>query len=300
MITMKRAFRFGVVTAQARSGAEWVDRAMRIESLGFHTLVVPDGLRYSYSPFAALAAAAASTTTLRFGTYVVANDYRHPVMLAKEAATVDSLSGGRLDLGIGAGRPSAAADNAMLGLAFDSGGTRLDRLSEALSIIKPLLAGETVSLSGSFYRCDEATVSPLPIQQPLPLMIAGGQRRMLHLAAREANIIALGVGPNATEDVVAERIRWIQDAAGERFPDIELNLNLMAVAGKLPRHLQMSLGEGAARLAASDAVPVLNGSLDQMCDRLESLRERLGISYIMVGDELLDEFAPVVERMSGR
>ncbi|HEX3722676.1 MAG TPA: TIGR03621 family F420-dependent LLM class oxidoreductase [Nitrolancea sp.] len=297
---MKRAFRFGVVTAQASSGTEWVDRAKRIESLGFHTLVIPDGLRYTYSPFVALAAAATATTALRIGTYVIANDYRHPVMLAKEAATLDVLSGGRLELGIGAGRPSAEADNAMLGLGFDSGGTRLDRLSAALSIIKPLLAGETVTRSDSFYRCDEAAVSPLPLQQPLPLMIAGGQQRMLRLAAREADIIALGVGPDATEAVVTERIRWIRDAAGERFPDIELNLNLMAVAGKLPRYLQMTLGENAARLAGSDAVPILKGSLDQMSERLESLREQLGISYIMVGDELIDEFAPVVARLSGR
>ena len=297
---LKRTFRFGVVAAQARSGAEWVEKARSVERLGFDTLVVPDGLRYTYSPFAALAAVAAATTSLRVGTYVIANDYRHPVMLAKEAATADALSDGRLELGIGAGRPSAEADNAMLGMPFDSGGTRLERLAEALSIIKPLLSGESVTHSGRFYDCTGAAVSPPPVQQPVPIMLAGGQRQMLRLAAREANIIALGVGPDASEDLVAERIGWIRAAAGERFPDIELNLNLMAVAGKLPRYVQMSLGKEAARLAESDAVPVLRGSLDQMCARLKALRERLGISYFMVGDELIDVFAPIVARLSDR
>lgn len=288
------------MAAQSRSGAEWVERAKRVESLGFDTLVIPDGMRYTYAPFEALAVAAAATSRLRIGTYAIANDYRHPVMLAKETATVDALSDGRFELGIGAGRPSAATDNAMLGKQFDSGNTRLDRLSEALSIVKALLAGETVTHSGRFYQCSEAAISPLPTQRLLPIMVAGSQRRTLRLAAREANIIALGVGPDATAESVAERVSWIRDSAGDRFSDIELNLNLMAVAGQLPRYLQTTLDHNAARLAESDAVPVLRGSLDEMCARLKWLREHLGISYFMVSDELIDPFAPIVSHLSGQ
>lgn len=293
-------FRFGVVAATARSGAQWVDKAKRVESLGYETLVIPDGMRYTYAPFESLAVAAAVTSTLRIGTYVIANDCRHPVMLAKEAATVDALSDGRFELGIGAGRPSAAADNAMLGLSFDSGGTRLERLSESLSIVKALLAGETVTHAGQNYQCVDAAILPWPAQPPLLILIAGSRRRILQLAAREADIIALGVGPDASVDSVAERVAWIRDSAGDRFSEIELNLNIMAVAGQLPRYLQMTLGNDAARLAESDAVPVLRGSVDQMCARLEWLRDRLGISYFVVSDDLIDPFAPIVSRLGGQ
>jgi probable F420-dependent oxidoreductase len=294
-----RPFRFGVVASQATSGASWSETARRIERLGFDTMVVPDGLNYTYSPFPALAMAAAVTTTLRIGTYVVANDYRHPVMLAKEAGTVDALSNGRFELGIGAGRPSAAQDNAMLGRSFDSGKVRVDRLAESLSILKPLLAGETVNMDGDHYSVVDAKISPLPAQHPMSIMIAASQRRLLSLAASVADNIALGVGPDSNEEKVAERVRWIREAAGKRFDEIELNLNLMSVGGRLPRYLQMSLGDAAARLAQSDAIPVLHGTIDQMCDRLRWLRDRLGISYIMVGEELMDEFVPVMSHLRG-
>src|SRR6478752_8068615 len=140
-----RSFRFGVVAAQARSGKAWAELARRVESLGFSTFVMPDGVQHLLAPFPALAAAATATRDLRVGPYVVANDYRHPVMLAKEAATLDLLSDGRLELGIGAGRPDAARDLAMMGLPFDRGGVRVERLAEAIGIIKMLFAGAPVT-----------------------------------------------------------------------------------------------------------------------------------------------------------
>jgi probable F420-dependent oxidoreductase len=194
-----RSFRFGVVAAQERSGEAWLDKARRIESLGFDTLVMPDTLQYTLSPFPALAAAAAVTRSLRLGTYVLANDLRHPVMVAKEAATLDFIAGGRFELGIGAGRPMAASDNAMLGLPFDAGSVRVDRLAEALRIIKPLLSGQSVDFAGTYYTSTKASVSPAPVQLPPPILIAAGQRRLLGLAAREANMIALAVQPQETE-----------------------------------------------------------------------------------------------------
>ncbi len=217
-----RPFRFGVVAAQARSAEEWTARARRIESLGYATLLVPDGLRYTLAPLPALAAAAAVTTSLRVGTYVIANDFRNPVLLAKEAATVDLVSGGRFELGLGVGRPAAAEDNRMLGLAFDSGGVRVARLAESLALIKPLLAGETATASGPHYAAAGAAISPGPVQQPRPpILIAGSGRRLLSLAAREADIVALGVAPAEGEAGVAERIGWLREAApgAEPQPD---------------------------------------------------------------------------------
>ncbi|HEU0168382.1 MAG TPA: TIGR03621 family F420-dependent LLM class oxidoreductase, partial [Chloroflexota bacterium] len=290
---MSKNFRFGVVAAAARSGADWIEKARRVEGLGFSTLVTPDGMQRTLSPFGAVAAAAASTTTLRVGTYVIANDLRHPAMLAKEAGTLDFLSGGRFELGIGAGRPNADADNAMLGLPFDGGGVRVRRLKEAIAILKPLLAGETVNQNGEFYQATNASTQPGPVQKPLPLLIAASQRQLLTLAGKEADIVALAIQPHESTDQVQERIGWLREAAGPRFDAIELNINLMAVAGQTPRHIQMTMGEGAAQLAESDAIPVLKGSVDAMCERLAELRERFGLSYFMVGDEMMDALASV-------
>jgi probable F420-dependent oxidoreductase len=296
-----RPFRFGVVAAQARNGDEWADKARRVEALGFATLVMHDGLRYTLAPLPALAAAAAVTRTLRLGTYVMANDYRNPVLLAKEAATLDVLSGGRFELGIGAGRPAAAEDNSMLGLTFDSGGVRLARLAESVALIKPLLAGQRATASGPHYQVADAEISPTPIQQPRPpLLIAAGGRRLLALAAREADIVALAVDPNESEAAFAEKIGWVREAAGERFDQLELNVNLMAVGQQVPRYVSVQLGLSAADLARAGAATALTGSTDEMCETLLRRRERLGISYVLVGDELMEGLAPVVERLAGR
>lgn len=296
-----RPFRFGVVAARANSGDEWAEKARRVESLGYATLVIPDNIEHTLAPMPALAVAAAATRTLRVGTYVVANDYRNPVMLAKEAASLDVLSGGRLELGMGAGRPNAEADNRMLGIPFDSGGVRLARLAESLAIVKPLLAGERVSAAGTHYTVTDAHISPGPIQQPRPpILVAGSGPRLLALAAREADIVALGVPPHATEEVVAQKVSVLRDTAGERFGQLEINLNLMAVGGQVPRWIAANFGANTEAWARSSAIPVLTGTTEEMCDRLQQRRETLGISYILVADELMDALAPVVERLAGR
>ncbi|MDQ2783468.1 MAG: TIGR03621 family F420-dependent LLM class oxidoreductase [Chloroflexota bacterium] len=296
-----RPFRFGVVAAQAQSGEEWTEKARRVEALGYATLVIPDNIQHTLAPLPALAVAAAATRTLRVGTYVFANDYRNPVMLAKEAATLDLLSDGRFELGIGAGRPTAATESHMLGIPFDTGGVRLARLAASLAIIKPLLAGQRASATGPHYAAADAAISPLPIQQPrLPILIAGSGPRLLALAAREADIVALGVGPDATEAVVAEKIALLRAAAGERFAQLEINLNLMMVGERMPRWIAAQFGANAGRLTRSGAVPVLAGTTDAMCDTLTRRRETLGISYIVVSDELMEALAPVVERLAGR
>jgi len=298
---LPKPFRFGVVAAQARSGEEWADKARRVESMGYATLLMPDGLRYTLAPLPALTAAAMLTRTLRVGTYVIANDYRNPVLLAKEAATVDVLSRGRFELGLGVGRPDAAEDNRMLGIPFDSGAVRVSRLAESLALIKALWSGQPATAAGPHYSAANAQISPRPVQQPRPpILVAGSKRRLLELAAREANIIALGIAPTETESGVAERVAWIREAAGSRFDQLEINLNLMAVGQQVPRWISSQMGLTAERLASAGAIAALTGTVDEMVEGLQRRRETLGISYIAVGDEMMEGLAPVVERLAGR
>lgn len=290
-----------MVAASARSGEEWAEKARRIESTGYATLLVPDGLRYTLAPLPALTAAAMATRTLRVGTYVIANDYRNPVQLAKDVATVDLLSGGRFELGIGAGRPDAAEDNRMLGIPFDSGAVRVERLAESIALLKALLSGETGTATGPRYAAANAQISPRPVQQPRPpILVAAGKRRLLELAAREADIIALGIPPTEPEAGVAERIAWIREAGGSRFDEMELNLNLMAVGQQVPRYVAMQMNLTAEGLARAGAAAALTGTTDEMVDTLQRRREKLGISYLAVSDELMEGLAPVVERLAGR
>jgi probable F420-dependent oxidoreductase len=286
-MTTPRPFRFGVVAAQAASADDWLAQARHIEAAGYSTMVVPDGMRYTLAPLPALAAAAAATRRLRVGTYVLANDFRNPVLVAKDAATLDFLSNGRLELGLGAGRPAAEEDNRLLGIPFESGARRLARLADALRAIKAAWA-------------DGSEIAPRPVQQPRPpILVAGSGKQMLALAAQEADIVALGVAPTATEAEVTEKVNGLREAAGPRFADLELNLNLMAVGHQVPRYVAMQYGLTAHALEEADAATALVGSVDQMCERLIARRERLGVSYFMVGDELMDAFVPVVQRLAG-
>jgi alkanesulfonate monooxygenase SsuD/methylene tetrahydromethanopterin reductase-like flavin-dependent oxidoreductase (luciferase family) len=214
---------------------------------------------------------------------------------------VDVLSGGLFELGIGVGRPDAAADNRMLGIPFDSGAVRVERLAESLALLKELLSGQPATATGPHYAAANAQISPRPVQQPRPpILVAGSKRRLLELAAREADIIALGIPPTESEAGVAERIGWIREAAGSRFGQIELNLNLMAVGQQVPRYVASQMGLTAEGLAQAGAVAALTGSTDEMVEGLQRRREKLGISYIVVGDELMEGLAPVVERLAGR
>ncbi|MFJ9390382.1 TIGR03621 family F420-dependent LLM class oxidoreductase [Nocardioides sp. NPDC101246] len=290
-----RPFRFGVVAAQAPTGAAWSDLAHRVESAGYDTLVMPDNVSFGHAVFPALAAAAAVTTRLHVGTYVLANDFRHPVQVAKESATLSVLSGGRFELGLGAGRPDSARENAMLGLGFDPPGVRVDRLVESIGIIKRLLAGETVTVDGPHHRAVEASVLPYGTEpQQVPILVAGGGPRMLRIAGEQADIAALGIPFSAEEPEALAAIDHVRSA--DR-PAPELNMNLMAVGETVPRYLAGRLDPAA--LAAKGAVGVVTGSAEEMADQLRERRERLGVSYVLVGDELMEAFAPVVGLLAG-
>ncbi|GGR55940.1 putative F420-dependent oxidoreductase [Nocardioides luteus] len=293
-----RPFRFGVVAGQAPPGAAWSDLARRVESEGYDTLVMPDNVSFGHAVFPALAAAAAVTTTLRVGTYVLANDVRHPVQVAKEAATLAVLSDGRFELGLGAGRPGSERKNAMLGLGFDRPGVRVDRLVESIGLIKRLLAGETVTVDGPHHRAAEASVLPYgtPPQQ-VPLLVAGGGPRMLRIAGEHADIAALGVPFDAEESVVRAAVDHVRSADRPDGTSVELNMNLMAVGETVPRYLAGRIDTAA--LAARGAVGIVSGSPEEMADQLRERRERLGVSYVLVGDELMEAFAPVVDVLAG-
>jgi alkanesulfonate monooxygenase SsuD/methylene tetrahydromethanopterin reductase-like flavin-dependent oxidoreductase (luciferase family) len=185
-------------------------------------------------------------------------------------------------------------------MPFDSGAVRLARLAESLTLLNRLLSGQPSDPAGDFYQLDRAQIGPLGPQQPRPpLLIAASGPRMLELAAREADIVALGIAPTATDADLAAVVERLAAAAGERFAHLELNLNLMAVGQQVPRYLEMQLKLNASQLAAMGSAAALPGSVDKMCARLRHLRETFGISYIVVGDELMEGLAPVVERLAG-
>ena len=236
-----KPFRFGVNVGSAASRLEWTDKARKIEDLGYSTLNVPDHLTNLMAPMPALVSAAEATKHLRVGTNVLNNDLRHPVLVAREAATVDLLTDGRLQLGLGAG--SIRSEYHQIGSAFDTGGSRVERLTEAVAIIKGLLAGEKVAFAGRHYRVTGHAIDPLPVQKPRPpILIGGNGRRLLTLAAREADIVGLSgltfrQGGTVPADLsgwrvsaIDERLLLVREAAGDdRYARLELNVLVQRV-----------------------------------------------------------------------
>lgn len=306
-----RPFRFGVTAPTPSAGTDWPERARRVEHLGYSMLVVPDHFRDHLAPVPALVAAALATTRLRVGSLVFSNDFRHPAVLAKEAATIDVLSGGRFELGLGAGWLRAEYDQA--GIPFAPPGTRVGRLAEAVTIIKGLLAGERVTFAGRHYTIADLAGRPTPVQRPHPpIAIGGGGRRTLTLAAREASIV--GLVPRARRDgsgldltdlsdaATREKLEWIRAAAGDRFDSLELNALVQAVA--VAERRTAAADDLAARFKVArgvvlETVYVLLGTIEEICDTLRERRERYGISYVTVFERDMEAFAPVVERLAG-
>ena len=301
-----RPFRFGVVAFAARSGDDWIAKARRVEELGYATLLMPDRLTTPLSVLPALAVAAAATRTLHVGPFVLASGLRNPVLLAKECASIGLLSGGRFEVGLGAG--VGPDDFRMAGLDFGSPGERVGRLRETLAIVKALLHGQEVTTAGAHFRTEGARLVPPPAQPP-PILVAGSGQRMLELAAREADVVGLGVSPADDETAVAEKVAWVRAAAGERFPQLELLISLAAMQGesvspetaaRLRERLSRFMRLDLEQLFASGSASVLAGTTDEMCETLLRRRERLGISYVTVPEDLMEALAPVVRRLAGR
>jgi probable F420-dependent oxidoreductase len=308
---MTKPFRFGVQAGGPADATGWAELACKAEDLGVSVLTVADHLDDQVAPVAALTAAACATTTLRVGALVFCNDYRHPVVLAKEAATIDVLSGGRFELGLGAGW--MASDYEQSGIPLDTPGERIDRLEEALAIVKGLFADGSVTHEGEHYRIRDLEGRPKPVQRPgPPLLIGGGGKRVLSIAAREADIVGLNVnlavgvidarvGPDATLEATDEKLAWIRAAAGDRFDDLELQVRVHVAAITDDRDdLAAAMGPalGLSPEAALASPHALAGTVDQVVEQLQERRERWGISYIGLSAASLDEMAPVIARLA--
>ena len=306
-----RPFRFGLSLAGFDHGHDWAQMARRVEDLGYATMLVPDHLGDQLAPLPAVAVAAAATTSLRVGTFVLDNDYRHPVLLAKEAATVDVLSGGRLEIGLGAGWRKEEYDAA--GIPFDRGAVRVERLEESVAVLKGLWSGRPFTFSGRHYQVTEMEGRPVPVQAGgPPLFLGGGGPRLLALAGREAS--TAGLAPRARPDgtldaadispaTAGAKVDQLRAAAGERFDTLEINV--LAVVVEIVDDRRRRAGELGRRhgLAPDDILAsphVLLGTTSQVVDDLLARREQLGVSYVTVPEPALDAFAPVVAQLAGR
>ena len=280
-----RRFRFGVTVGQVPNAKAGLEMARRAESSGFSTFLQPDTL-FTPAPLLTLAAAAAATTTLRVGTWVLCDSLREPRMLAWEAATVDQLSAGRFELGLGVGRPDAEKDAARLGISFGSPGQRVQRLEASVRTLKTLLSGGEPGFPGG-------------VQRPhAPILIAASGPRLLAFAAREADIVAFGWPADTTVEVAEKRIATVREAAADRFDSLELAAGLIAIGDDDHPWLRR-MGLDVRALAAGGAVTVLTGTPRQMADTLRRRRDTLGLSYLTVPIQSAESFAPVVEILDG-
>jgi probable F420-dependent oxidoreductase len=307
----QRPFRFGVTGVSARSRKEWVEKAKKAEALGFATLLMWDHFDDKLAPLPALLAAADATTTLRLAPCVLSNDYRHPAVLAKEAATIDLLSDGRFELGIGAGWSRDEYERA--GLPFDPPAVRVRRLEESVQILKGLFADTPLTFHGQHYTITGLRGHPRPVQQPHPPILIGGARpRLLALAAREADIVAFAtkVDADGTHDFVdstgpalARKVAWVREVAGPRFASLELHIHVGGVIMTPQRRQMADSMAGTVGLTGEqllDCLQALIGTVDEIVEDLLRRRELYSISYISVDERFMDALAPVVARLGGR
>jgi probable F420-dependent oxidoreductase len=307
-----RPFRFSVTERRASSAKEWREKARLVESLGYATLSIPDHFRDELAPIAALMSAADATTKLRIGSLVFDNDYRHPLVLAKEAATLDLLSDGRLEFGLGAGW--LVTDYEQTGIPLDPPGVRIDRMTEGLKIIKSFFAGETFSFTGKHYNVQGVEAYPPSVQKPHPpIVLGGGGPRILKLAAREADIVSINYNLSAGRlhpdlvrtglaDATDEKLQWIKEAAHDRFSNLELMVSIFVANVTDDRDVvaeAMAPGIGCEPKDVLEMPHFLIGTVDQIVEDLKARRERFGISYLAIPGEAAEAFAPVVERLTG-
>jgi probable F420-dependent oxidoreductase len=309
-----RRFRFGVACSKGRSRREFTELARKAEGLGFSTLFVPDHfVDHDLAPTVALAHAAAVTERLRVGTFVLGNDYKHPVVCAREMASLDLLSDGRLELGIGAGWMTVDYEKA--GIPLDPPGVRIARLAESITVMKGLFAPGPFTFNGRYYNVTELDGMPKPVQQPVPFFVGGGAPKILALAAREAQIVGInanlrsgdGSSPDAalsmTPEATDAKVGWVRDAAGARFGELELQTLVGFVYVNDDAKAILEGIAGAFDISVEDArlaPPCLVGSEDDIVASLEERRERWQMSYHVIDDNAIDTFAPIVARLAGK
>ena len=310
-----RKFRFAAQLSRAPDGSarSWAEQARQAEDLGYSALLMPDHFGDQLAPVPALAAVAAATTTLRLGALVFGNDYRHPVVLAKEAATLDVLSEGRFEMSLGAGWMRTDYDQA--GMQYDHPVVRVARFEESVKVIQGLLRTDgPFYFHGDHYEILGHALTPRPVQKPgPPLIIGGGGQRVLSIAAQHADIVSINVnlregtgGPETAPDAsparTREKVTWVSEAAGDRFADLELNSligfvmvtdDARGVADAMAPHFGID---------PADALHVplaLLGTLDEMTEELEWRRAEYGISYWSIESEAWETLAPVVSKLAG-
>lgn len=312
-------FRFGIINERMTTRQPWLERARRAEALGYATFLIrdhltPDFFGDQFAPFTALMAVAAATTTLRIGTLVIDNDFRHPAMLAKEAATLDLLSEGRFELGLGAGWLQTEYERA--GLCFDPPGVRISRMEEAIQVVKGLFVDGPVRFAGRHYTIEGLRGFPKPVQRPHPpLLIGGAGKRMLGIAGRQADIVHVlprtidtGTLLDDPRDRlwphVAQKVGWLREAAGARFNQIALGLGATIVISDerrkaTERLIQEQRWEGVGVEEVWRMPSIFVGSLDQIAADMQQRRELLGLSYFTLSDDAMESCAPVVARLAG-
>jgi probable F420-dependent oxidoreductase len=309
---MVKPFRFGVQCGGDRDRADFQQLVRKIEALGYETMYLPDHfIDTQMAPIVGMSIAAEATKTLRVGALVFDNDYKHPAILAKEIATLDRLSDGRVELGIGAGWMKVDYD--ALGLPYDPPGVRVDRLEEALAVIKGSWGPGPFSFSGEHYTITDYDGIPKPTQQPPPILVGGGGPRVLRLAGREADVV--GINPNlrsgtlsndqaldSVADMIDKKVGWVREGAGARFDEIELQIRyFFAAVTDDRRGLAEAVAPGFG-LTPDDAIEAgisCIGTIDEICDQLVARRERWGVSNVVIGDDIFEQFAPVVDRLAG-
>ncbi len=305
-------FRFGIQLSQPFAGSTWSETARQVEALGYSTLFVPDHFGDQLAPITALAVAAEATTTLRVGALVFDNDYRLPVTLATETATLDLLSGGRVELGLGAGW--MRTDYEQSGIAYDPPGVRVDRFAEALEVITRLFADGPVDFTGEHYTITGLEGLPKPhTPGGPPVIVGGGGKRVLSIAARHADIVGINpnlasgaIGAEVVADAMAERVDekvgWVRDAAGDRFDDLELNvLSFLSTVTDDPAGLAGGVAEmfGASAEEVLATPSVVVGTVAGICDTLIERRNRWGFSYYVFQADSAVTMAPVVAALAG-
>ncbi|MEV1006507.1 TIGR03621 family F420-dependent LLM class oxidoreductase [Streptomyces sp. NPDC049881] len=314
-----RPFRFLASIGELHDGPGLAAFARRAESIGYSALMAPDHLLAQYAPVPLLTAAAAATEKLRVGTFVFNTNLRHPAVLAQELATLDRLSGGRLDIGIGAGWNKPEHD--AIGIPFEPVGTRVAKLTEALQVLKGCFADEKLSLEGEHYTITAFDAQPKPVQRPHPpFFIGGGGKRLLTLAAKEAQIVGLAprLGkdanglpaldtPSITLAATEEKIRWVREAAGDRFAGLELNTyptggpmvvtdNAKAEARRRADDLRRRTGTTLTTDEVLESPHIFIGTVPQLAEKLTFLRAHLGITSFLLPDT--EAAAPLIEALA--
>jgi len=309
---MPRPFRFAVQTSNAESGKAWREKARKVEDLGYSTLFIPDHFDDQWAPIVGMTVAAEATARLNVGALVFDNDYRHPVVLAKEIATLDLASEGRVEFGLGAGWMKADYDAS--GIAYDSPGTRTDRMVEGLQVMKQLWRDGSATLDGQHYTVRDAKGLPAPASVGGPkIVIGGGGKRVLSIAAREADIV--GVNPNLSAGYVGpevaqsakgeryrERLQWIKEAAGDRFDALELQCLTFMVQftdNSDEAYERLAPLFGLSPAEARDVPLALAGTVDEIAEVLRQRREEYGFSYVVVHEPEMEQFAAVVAKLAG-